>query len=324
MRLYAAEKLSAVVTGLLFLIDGTIIVLGQRSVDVKAYAGMVAIGVGVVLVGQFYRRYRPNERIASALTATGAFVLFTLAASLFNYLLLPVGGDRWVDALFIDIDARVGYRWADLVDFAAQFPVVSALLRAIYLSSLPQIVMVIIFLGFSRRFADLHLFLLTGIFAALATILIWYALPSSGPSAYQVVAPDVAARARLVVDSGYGAELTRLMLEGPTFITPRDTLGLIAFPSFHTVMACLSVWFMAGFRRVFPLVLVVNALMLPAILVHGGHHLVDVAGGLAVFALAFCGAKALLGSARFAHMPETTAATGQAEMSRLRSARLPT
>ncbi|ODT07902.1 MAG: hypothetical protein ABS58_04950 [Mesorhizobium sp. SCN 65-20] len=305
MRLHAAEKFSAVVTGLLFMIDGAIIMFGSRSVDLKSYAGMIAIGMAVVLGGQIYRRLRPNERIASALTATGLFVLFTLSASLFNYLLLPVG-DRRIDTFFIEVDALVGYRWDEFVAFVAQFPVFSSLLRAIYLSSLPQIVMVIVFLGFSRRFADLHLFLLTGILAALATIFIWYVLPSSGPSAYQVIAGDVAARARLVVDSNYGAELNRLMLEGPAFISPRDTLGLIAFPSFHIVMACLSVWFMAGFRRVFPLVLAVNVLMLPAILLHGGHHLVDIAGGLAVFALALWGAKAMLGASRFASMAKSS------------------
>ena len=298
MRFHAAEKLCAFVIGGLFLIDTSIVVVRQANIDFAGYAVMIAIGLTAVGVGQFYRKVRPEERIAAAAIASGLFVLFTIAASIFNYLLLPIG-DRRMDTLLTEIDALAGYRWADLVTIASQYPFVSLLMRAVYLSSLPQIIVVIVFLGFSNRLADLHLFLLTGIFAALATIAIWAVVPSSGPSAYQALPAEIASRARILVDPDYGAELNRLVLDGPRLISPKDALGLIAFPSFHTVMACLSVWFMAGFRRVFPFVLALNVVMLPAILVQGGHHLVDIAGGVAVFALALFAAKAILAMPRF-------------------------
>lgn len=299
MRLHAAEKLCALVTGGLFLVDIAIAAARQSGIDIAGYAVMVAIGLAAVGVGQFYRTVRPNERIAAAATATGLFILFTLAASIFNYLLLPIG-DRRIDGLLTEIDALVGYRWAEVVGVASQYPAISLALRAVYMSSLLQVIVVIVFLGFSNRLADLHLFLLTGIAAALATIGIWAAIPSSGPSAYQALPGEIAARASILVDPAYGAELNRLVLEGPRLISPKDGLGLIAFPSFHTVMACLSVWFMVPFRRIFPLVASVNVVMLPAILVHGGHHLVDIAAGIAVFSIALVAAKALLATPRFA------------------------
>jgi membrane-associated phospholipid phosphatase len=40
--------------------------------------------------------------------------------------------------------------------------------------------------------------------------------------------------------------------------------------------------------------LVLNAAMIPAILVHGGHHLVDLIGGAATFAIAYALAARVL------------------------------
>ncbi|WP_411053594.1 phosphatase PAP2 family protein, partial [Tritonibacter sp. SIMBA_163] len=69
--------------------------------------------------------------------------------------------------------------------------------------------------------------------------------------------------------------------------------GVIAFPSLHTVMACMVVVFTMG-TRVFPLAVILNAPMIPATLAHGGHHLSDIFGGLAVFAASFAVAAWLL------------------------------
>jgi hypothetical protein len=173
---------------------------------------------------------------------------------------------------------------------------VGLLLGVVYLSSLLQMIFVICLLGFSGRAGDLERFMFAGILAGLATIAIWAVMPSSGPSAYLHIPAETADKIRLVVGASYGAELNRLAIEGPALISLRDALGLIAFPSFHTVMACLAVWFTMGFPRVFPVFAVINILMLPAILVHGGHHLVDVFGGLAVFVAALVVARAFVSS----------------------------
>ena len=50
------------------------------------------------------------------------------------------------------------------------------------------------------------------------------------------------------------------------------------------IMALMVVWFTRGTLAFLPAALV-NTAMIPATLSHGGHHLVDLFGGLAVFAL---------------------------------------
>ena len=67
----------------------------------------------------------------------------------------------------------------------------------------------------------------------------------------------------------------------PPVIGQEHLMGLIAFPSMHTVMALMTTLFARGTRLFWPLVLI-NLLMIPAILLQGGHHVVDVLGGTAL------------------------------------------
>ncbi len=58
-------------------------------------------------------------------------------------------------------------------------------------------------------------------------------------------------------------------------------------------MAAMSVWFVPRHWLVMAVILPINLLMLPAVLVQGGHHLSDVFGGLVAFAIV-CAASAWL------------------------------
>ncbi len=92
--------------------------------------------------------------------------------------------------------------------------------------------------------------------------------------------------ANLIVNHKYIVELNRIIAEGVTSISPKTALGLIGFPSFHMVMACMSVFYMLQYRLLFVIFAGTNSLMLPAIVVHGNHHLTDVLAGAATFAVA--------------------------------------
>lgn len=282
MRFLAAEKLVVRIILALAALDVLLLLHKQAAIDIPGYLCALATGGAAVAIGQFYRRWRGNEGIALATTAAGLFIIFSIAGSVFNYLLLPIQGER-IDPLLMRIDAMLGFSWAGMVTWTSLHPFFGNLLQVVYLSSMPQLIVVILVLGFSRRREELHRFLLTGLICALITIGFWGFFPSSGPAAFEILPKEVLDRMPMVVGPAYGAELNRLAHEGVSFITPKEVLGLIAFPSFHTVMALLSVYFMARFVLVLPLFIVINILMIPAILVHGGHHLIDLIGGLLTF-----------------------------------------
>lgn len=285
MHLHSVERLISVITLTLFATNAALIIWSGSQIDASGYAGLIFVGLMLIALGQFYRSSGRSEDIAHVTTGTGLLVLFTNAAVMFNYLLLPIG-ERRIDGVLMMLDAHLGYSWPHLVAATAAIPFLGEILRLVYLSSLVQMIVVILALGFAGRHIELHRFLLTGVIASLLTIGIWSVVPSSGPAAFLSLTAEVTAAINLVVGPSYGAELNRLVVEGPGLISPNNTLGLIAFPSYHTVMACTAVWFTFCIRSLFPFFLIVNILMLPAILVHGGHHLVDVFGGIAVFAIA--------------------------------------
>lgn len=289
MRLLPAEKFVVTLILVLAALDLALLSYKHVAIDIPGYISALMTGGVAVAVGQFYRRFRHNEGIALAATAAGLFIIFSIVGSVFNYLLLPIV-QQPVDGALAAFDEALGFSWLGFAAWTAGHPWLSAAYRFVYMSSMPQLIAVILILGFSKRAADLHLFLLTGLIGALLTISWWAFFPSFGATAFYSVPQDLLTDMPIIVGPEYGAELKRLAAQGVSYISPKDVLGLIGFPSFHTVMSLMSVWFMARFRLALPVFVVINALMLPAIIVQGGHHLADVLGGAAAFAasLAFC------------------------------------
>jgi hypothetical protein len=199
-----------------------------------------------------------------------------------------------IDSDLVRIDAMMGYHWPAIVEWVSHWPIFGKLLQVVYFSSLPQLVLVILVLGFSGRTRDLQHFLLTGLVGATLCIIFWSFFPSFGASSVYALPAFVLEIMPVAAGPEYGAQILHLAREGVFEISPKNVLGLIGFPSFHTIMACMSVVFLFRFRWLFPPALLLNVTMIPAILVHGGHHLSDFLGGLAVFALAYALAGKIL------------------------------
>jgi hypothetical protein len=292
MRLFAAERFVLHVILILFAVDVTLIAVKGIEVDYVGYSLCLGVGAGVFLLGQFYRISERDLRIAAALVSAGLFILFSLAGSVFNYMFLPVQFPA-IDSPLLRVDAALGYNWRDVVIWAATDPWIGKTLFFVYGTSLPQLLLIVIMLGFTGRDRMLHHFLVTGVLGALASIAFWIFFPTYGAKAYLELPQWVTETIPLAVNPAYGQELMRLGQEGVSYLTPKNVLGLIGFPSFHIFMAAMSVWFVPRHRLVMAVILPLNLLMLPAVLVQGGHHLSDVFGGLVAFAIV-CAASARL------------------------------
>lgn len=286
MRFYPAEAVVLRIMAVLGGLDIALICAKGVNVDIVGYATAIAIGVGMIAGGQYYRCIRDEGRIALAATAAGMFVLFSILGSIFNYMFLPILFVP-IDALLFRVDAALGYSWPDVVTWAAEHPWIGTTLHFVYFTSLPQLLIIILMLGFRGEQGLLHRFLLTGVFGALISIMFWVFFPTFGAKAYHTLPTFVLDTIPLAVDPAYGTELMQLGREGVDYLSPKNVLGLIGFPSFHIVMACMSVCFAPRIPVVFGVIAALNALMLPAVLVQGGHHLSDIFGGITIFAVAF-------------------------------------
>jgi hypothetical protein len=288
-----AERIIVTVIAALAVLDGILLWSKDVGIDVVGYAGMIGCGLGALALGQFYRHVRRNQSIAATATAAGLFILFTIVGSIFNYLLLPIAREP-VDVALAHFDALFGFDWPRFVEWASHYPRIGMALQAVYATSLPQLLFVIFVLGFSGRLRLLQHFLLTGVIGALLAIICWSFFPSFGASSIYSLPQAVTDAVPLAVGPEYGAELIELGRNGMSYISPKNVLGVIGFPSFHTVMAAMSAVFMMRIRWVGPFFLVLNAVMMPAIVIQGGHNLADVIGGLAVFAMSYALAAAAL------------------------------
>jgi hypothetical protein len=280
-QLMPAEKSMLMVS----LVAGTIAVTSfvweGANVDWLSYGRHLLVVLAMLLTGHFYRASGRSERVGAAATCAGLFVFFTICLSIFNYMLLPL----WrapIDLQLNQIDQIFGYHWPSVIEWAGQHPVINNILRIAYASTLPQFAFLVVILGLSGRINELHVLIASVTITATFTICFWGLFPSFGTTVLYDLPQAMEMLAAPIASTLYGDELLRMATEGPGFITPKDTKGLIAFPSYHIVLAVTAIYASRTLKWVFPVYLVLNTLIMPGIFLHGGHHFVDLPAGLFV------------------------------------------
>jgi len=255
----------------------------HREVNWPPFLAGYAGTLGLAAIGAYVRQAKGAPRIALALVGAAIFSGFTAVSAVFIFALFPLP-HALIDPALIRIDSSLGYHWPGLVAWLAQYPWIAKILGWVYHSSLVQMFLTILLLAALSRELVLHRFLLAGIITLILAVTIWWIAPSVGPSAFQTIPEADRLATGLYFSPAYGEYLLQLVNVGPHRISPEVVTGVVAFPSYHMIMALLVVWFLRGTLAFLPAALV-NTAMVPATLSHGGHHLVDLVGGLAVFAL---------------------------------------
>ncbi len=258
-----------------------LITIAGRVVEWSGFLTGILASFGIIAVGAYARMRSGAHRLGTSAVGIGLFMGFTAFVTLFIYALFPLPRPM-IDQQLIALDARLGYDWTAFIGFLATWPLIGQALGLLYVSSLGQIIFVIILLGFTRREVQLQRFLLVGMLTMILAISIWWLWPSVGPSAWMQPDPAAAARIGLIYTPQYGEVLLGLVQSGPPVIRASEVMGMVAFPSYHIVMAWMVAWY--GFRTPFFLpLLLASLLMIPATLSHGAHHMVDLIAGSLIF-----------------------------------------
>lgn len=251
------------------------------TVNIAPFNETLLCGLAFILLGQFYRTFRIHEPLAASLTTIGLLQIFVEIALALNYMYLPYLFFGF-DQTLANVDAMYGFVWSDFAARFADMPLLMDLLRTVYNSSFIQILLMFPILGLAAKVRDLHILMLTLVIGVLTCVSIWALFPSSSPAGFQPLPADIANKLDLLLSAGVGAELIRLAQEGVSAYPPESMAGLIGFPSFHTVMLVITVYAARNVRVIFYPVLLWNLAMVPAILLHGAHNLIDVFAGIAV------------------------------------------
>ena len=266
-------------------VDSLWLIAGHFRIDARAYVLLALLAPPLVAASAWYRRVRGEPAISAALAVAAFVIVFPAAASLLSYLLVTVAGPR-IDAQLAAADRMLGFDWPSLMAWAADHPLLNDLLSYAYVSVMPQTLVLFLALGWRGDLAGLYGLTLAAAFGALLTLGIWTAAPSFGAFSVFTLPDAVASRLGLVLGFDYAHDLVMMLKNGPGVISPREIRGIVGFPSYHTLQALTLAWY----ARHVPIwrwaALALNAAVLVAIPIQGGHHLVDMLGGLAVTVMA--------------------------------------
>jgi hypothetical protein len=255
----------------------------QRQVIWQPFLIGYAATLGLAAVGAYIRRTKDSPRLALALVGLGIYTGFIAVSLVFVFVLLPIGRPL-IDPTLIAIDATFGYHWPGLIAWLADRPVLGQTLRHVYLSSQQQLLITIILLSVLSRELELQRFLAVGMITLFIAVGIWWVIPSVGPSAFLHIPVEDIRAIGLHFTPAFGEVMRDLIQHGPAQVSPEVFTGIIAFPSYHIIMAAMVVWHTRGTPAFIPFLLL-NSAMVPATLSHGGHHLIDLVAGLVVFAV---------------------------------------
>ncbi len=242
-------------------------------------------GFGLALMGAYYRyTYKNVAWLGKAASTIALGSLLGMFLGVLFHLRMPRPEPVLTDAL-LAMDAWFGFHWPDMVDWVAGVPYLGTFLRIVYLSSLYQIIALVGLLAWLKRDRDVDALILTNGLGLMLVYVVWQSFPNISQSTYFPIARQTAAATDLVTHSTYGRMILDYAQNGLPLVSRDKMLGAVAFPSYHMVMCALVVAFARRTVLFWPF-LIINIIMIPAILLHGAHHIADVLGGVAVMCAA--------------------------------------
>jgi membrane-associated phospholipid phosphatase len=255
----------------------------------------------LIAAAWFYRRWRTDPRLASALTGTAQVIAFAAVGAPLSYIAASANFPLQDHALDV-IDRALGLDWKALLAWMNTSPTTHAVLGPIYASLTLQMTTVVLCLAFSGRLVWLRVYTLAFFFAALTSIAVSAVLPAAGAWPYYGLTAADSPHVLPVVSTSW-----------PVFYGLRDgtfrmlvavgSEGIITFPSLHAALAVIVVaalWPVPILRWVF---LALNVVMLIATPIDGSHYFIDVLAGVALAALCLIAANAIATRAASGRLP---------------------
>ncbi len=274
--------------GKLTFAPGTFVLI-LRTVAIASVAYLATIAVA--------NRLRSDQSVLGrsiSVIADGTKLLLQAAAFIiasgitgvtFSYLSASLGLPLR-DAELAAIDKAIGFDWPAFLAFANQSHILSWALSAAYHSAAPQLVLLILFLGFTRQREPLAKFLAVLAMSDLMTGVVVTLVPAEGAYAYYQPARDLFSQYTANAGVWHREVFTSLRNDAAPILDFTRVQGLVTFPSFHTTLAIITAWAVRDVRYIAIPAMLLNAAVILSTLPEGGHHLIDLFGGGIIAAVA--------------------------------------
>jgi hypothetical protein len=179
-----------------------------------------------------------------------------------------------VDGSLARIDAAMHFQTVTVVHLVARLPILRNTLAITY-AGLPFLIVASLLIPtLYGRVADSRRYILGVIIAALMTAVIFAFLPAAGPWTVEGYAPG---RQQAFV----AQSLALLKSNQPLTLSQIDS-GVVALPSFHVVLAILSVAAMWNVRGLRWITFTIGIMTCVSAVTTGWHYGIDIVAGLAV------------------------------------------
>jgi membrane-associated phospholipid phosphatase len=249
----------------------------------------VLAALALTAAAWFYRRWRPDPRLASGVESTAQVIAFAAVGAPLSFLAaaanLPLQ-----DHMFDAADRAFGLDWRALLEWMNAFPIVHAVLRPIYLSLTLQMTTAVLCLAFTGRLFRLRIYTLSFILAALITIAVSALLPAVGAWPYYAVTAADSPHLTPAASTSWWPVFYGLRDGSFRALVAIGSQGIISFPSLHAALAVIlmmALWPIPILRWV---MLALNLAMLAATPIDGSHYFSDVLAGVGVAVLCFLAA----------------------------------
>jgi hypothetical protein len=263
--------------------------LSGFSIKWSTFVPPLLASAALTTAAWFYRRWRPDERLASGAENTAQLIAFAAVAAPLSYL---AASANWPlqDQMLDVFDHTLHLDWRGLLNWMNASPAIHVVLHPIYLSLTLQMTTAALGLAFTGRLLRLRIYLLAFILAALITIAISALLPAVGAWPYYGLtaadSPHITPAVSTSWPVFYG-------LRGGSFrmLVATGSEGIISFPSLHAALAVILVIALWPVPYLGWTILALNLAMLAATPIDGSHYFADVLAGIAVAVFSFAAAR---------------------------------
>lgn len=273
----------AAASALLFSALGALWIVANVDLVPDWSRALVAVMASVLTLGYCTIRFRPL--IATTLGFVFALQLGSLFGAATGYLVYSAGAEfPLIDAKLYAIDRALGFDWEAMLRWSADYPALVKLTRVAYDQAGTQIAFIFLTLLVVRQ-NDRLMKLVTAQFLALVIVhVVAIFLPAVGAYGYLgLTAADHPGMA--LTSEGHTVVQVMQLRTGELFdLSQVQMMGLITFPSFHTVLAVQSGWAFWQVRVLRWPAVGFNILVWMGTLLHGSHHLIDTVAGAGVAA----------------------------------------
>jgi len=220
----------------------------------------------------FYKKFRPDLRMTTALLSFCWLLSFTGGAIVLSYLAYTTDRALVTQAL-ADIDSYLGIYPPAIVMWFWNHSWLNILSIIIYTSFLYQKPFILLYFSLRKDLYHLQSFIMQYMIAVLITICIGAYFPAEGTYAWYHFKPFT---------SQLG-DVQRLYELRQNIVNLKALNGIIEFPSLHSALAVIYIYTFRDERRIiFIPVLILNILLLFSCISTGGHFFIDVLAGIAI------------------------------------------